>query len=57
MIAGDAGLEVARAAPKRPMQMNFGLWVALARAAPEGNCLGEHTQARLGDTAGGAPEA
>ena len=34
MIAGDAGLQVARPAPKRPMRMSFGLWMALARAAP-----------------------
>lgn len=34
MIAGDAGLQVARPAPKRAMRMSFGLWMALARAAP-----------------------
>ena len=34
MIAGDAGLQVARPAPKRAMRMSFGLRMALARAAP-----------------------
>lgn len=56
MLAGDAGLQVARAAPKRPMQMSFGLWMALARATPVGNGLDEDAQARLGDTAGDAIE-
>ncbi len=56
MIASGAGLEVARAAPRRPMQMSFGLWMALARATPVGNGLDEDAQAWLGDTAGDAPE-
>jgi len=38
MLAHDGGdLEVARAAPKRAMQMPFQLWMALARAVPEAN--------------------
>lgn len=56
MIAGDGGLAVARPAPKRPMHMSFGLWMALARAAPMDARLDEDAQARLGDTAGHAPE-
>jgi hypothetical protein len=51
MIAGAAGLEVARPAPRRPVQMSFGLWMALARATPLGNGLDEDAQAWLGDTA------
>ncbi len=34
MVAGDDGLDVARPAPKRAMQVPFGLWMALARATP-----------------------
>ena len=34
MFAGDSGLEVARPAPKRPVQVPFGLWMALAKATP-----------------------
>ena len=56
MISSDAGLEVARAAPRRPVQMSFGLWMALARATPVGNGRGEDAQAWLGDTAGDATE-
>jgi hypothetical protein len=56
MIASEAGLEVARAAPRRPMQMSFGLWMVLARATPCSNGLDEDAQAWLGDTAGDAPE-
>ena len=55
MIAGDGGLDVARPAPKRPMQMSFGLWMALARAAPMDSRPDEDVQAWLGDTAGDAP--
>jgi hypothetical protein len=32
LVAQGTGLEVARPAPRRPMQMGFGLWMALARA-------------------------
>jgi hypothetical protein len=54
MLAGDAALEVARAAPKRPMQMSFGLWMALARATPEDNAQDQDAQAWLG---GSDPDA
>jgi len=56
MVAGDGGLQVARVALKRPLQMSFGLWMALARATPVGNGLDEDAQAWLGDTAADAPE-
>lgn len=51
MIAGDSGLQVARVALKRPLQMSFGLWMALARAAPVACDLDEDAQAWLGDSA------
>ena len=54
MVAGDGGLQVARAALKRPLQMSFGLWMALARAAPAAHGLDDDAQAWLGDTAGDA---
>jgi len=56
MIASHAGLAVARAAPRRPVQMSFGVWMALARATPVDNGLDEDAQAWLGDTAADAPE-
>jgi hypothetical protein len=56
LIASDAGLEVARAAPRRPLQMNFGLWMALARATPVSNGPDEDAQGWLGDTAADASE-
>jgi hypothetical protein len=34
LFAGDAGLVVARPAPKRPTRIGFALWMALARATP-----------------------
>ena len=34
IVATEAALEVARPAPRRAMQMPFGLWMALARATP-----------------------
>jgi hypothetical protein len=57
MLAGDAGLDVARPAPKRPMQMSFGLWMALARATPVDNALHQDAQAWLGGTDPDAAEA
>ncbi len=36
MLADDDGLEVARAAPRRAMRLPFAVWMALARAQPEG---------------------
>jgi hypothetical protein len=59
MIAGAAGLDVSRPAPKRPMQMSFALWMALARAAPVDNQADEDAQPWLGDTSDaglGAPD-
>jgi hypothetical protein len=50
MLASDAGLEVARSAPKRAMTLPFGLWMALARAAPLEGWRSEDPQAALGDT-------
>jgi len=34
LVAGSAGLAVARAAPRRPTRIGFALWMALARATP-----------------------
>ena len=34
LVATDEGLEVARPAPRRAMQVPFGLWMSLARATP-----------------------
>ena len=57
LVASEAGLEVARPAPKRPMQMSFGLWMALARATPVDNGIDQDAQAWLGGTDPGADEA
>lgn len=57
MLAGAEGLEVARAAPKRPMRMSFGLWMALARARPVDNEDGDEAQRWLGDPQADAPGA
>jgi hypothetical protein len=35
MLAGDGGLEVARAAPRQAMRLPFAVWMALARATAE----------------------
>ncbi len=50
LVASDAGLEVARPAPKRAMQVPFGLWMALARATPLEGWRLEDAQGHLGDT-------
>ena len=50
LVAGSGGLEVARPAPRRPMQMPFQLWIALARATPLAGWRLEDEQACLGDT-------
>jgi hypothetical protein len=50
MLAVDSGLDVARPAPKRPMQMSFGLWMALARGTPMDNEQDQDAQAWLGGT-------
>lgn len=51
MIAGPATLDVARPAPKRAMRMSFGLWMALARAAPIGPAFDDDVQGWLGEPA------
>ena len=56
LIASETALEVARPAPKRAMQMPFGLWMALARATPLEGWRLEDAQAHLGDTRGSPPE-
>lgn len=49
LIATETGLEVARSAPKRPMEVPFGLWMVLAKSTPvEGWRRGEE-QGFLGD--------
>jgi hypothetical protein len=53
LIAVDTGagtaLEVARAAPRRSMQMPFGLWMALARATPLDGWTLQDSQGHLGE--------
>lgn len=49
IVATETALEVARPAPKRAMQMPFGSWMALARAAPVDGWRLDDAQARLGD--------
>ena len=53
----EGTLDVARPAPKRAMQMPFGLWMALARATPLEGWRLEDAQGQLGDTAGFPPES
>jgi hypothetical protein len=50
LVAGADGLVVARPAPRRPMQMPFQLWMALARATPLPGWRLEDEQGCLGDT-------
>jgi hypothetical protein len=49
MLAADGGdaLEIARPAPRRPLKLPFGVWMALARAAPERT--DDEAQAWLGE--------
>ena len=49
LLATPDGLEVARPAPQRAMQMPFGLWMALARATPMEGWRSEDEQALLLD--------
>ena len=56
LVATDTTLDVARPAPKRAIQMPFGLWMALARATPLEGWRLEDAQAHLGDTRGSPPE-
>jgi hypothetical protein len=57
LVASDTALEVARAAPKRALQMPFGVWMALARATPLEGWRLDDAQAQLGDTQGCSPDA
>ena len=57
LVASDTELDVARPAPKRAMQMPFGVWMALARATPLEGWRLDDAQAQLGDTQGSAPDA
>jgi hypothetical protein len=58
MLAGEAGLDVARPAPQRAVQMSFGLWMALARATPVDNGQVQDAQGWLGgNSAAVAPDA
>ncbi|HUP09646.1 MAG TPA: hypothetical protein VMU47_20985 [Caldimonas sp.] len=50
LVAGDAGFEVARPAPKRSLRVPFGVWMALARATPVPGWRFEDEQGWLGDT-------
>ena len=57
MLADEAGLSVARPAPRRAMRLPLAVWMALARAAPEPVCE-ENEQAPLPDAAPGpTPDA
>ncbi|MBK6469683.1 MAG: hypothetical protein IPF94_02820 [Betaproteobacteria bacterium] len=50
IFAGAHGLDVARAAPRRPLRLPLAVWMALARAAPERRDDDE-PQEMLGDSA------
>ena len=53
LVAHDAGLEVARPAPRRACRLAFGTWMALARATPLEGWRAEEAQGLLGDPEGG----
>ena len=53
LVADDARIVVARAAPKRPARMSFPLWMALARATPVDGWRFDEAQATLGDPSPG----
>ena len=44
LVATEEGLDVARPAPRRAMQVPFGLWMSLARATPMEGWRSEDTQ-------------
>jgi hypothetical protein len=52
LVATETALDVARAAPKRPMTMPFGLWMALARATPLEGWRLDEAQGLLGEPEG-----
>lgn len=47
LLASEGALDVARPAPKRPMTMPFGLWMALARSTPVDGWRHDEAQALL----------
>lgn len=50
LVSNEAGLEVARAAPRRAARMTLAIWMALARATPlDGWRFEEEAQTHLGD--------
>lgn len=49
MVARGERLEVARAAPRRPVTMSLGVWMALAKATPEPGGLGDDDQGWLAE--------
>lgn len=57
LVASETALDVARPAPKRALQMPFGVWMALARATPLEGWRLDDAQAQLGDTQGCSPDA
>ncbi|MES2098653.1 MAG: hypothetical protein V4569_02440 [Pseudomonadota bacterium] len=57
LVATAGALDVARPAPRRAMQMPFGLWMALARSTPLEGWRLDDAQAQLGDTSGFPPES
>ncbi len=57
LIASERGLEVARPAPKRPTQIGFALWMALARATPVDGWRLDDAQMPLGARDNGDDDA
>ena len=57
LVAGERGLEVARPAPKRPTQIGFALWMALARATPVDGWRLDDAQMPLGARDNGDDDA
>ena len=57
LVATETALDVARPAPKRALQMPFGVWMALARATPLEGWRLDDAQGQLGDTQASAPDA
>jgi len=51
LVASERGLDVARAAPKRPTRIGFALWMALARATPVEGWRLDDAQLPLGGAA------
>jgi hypothetical protein len=49
LVAEEERLVVARAAPKRPLEMGFAMWMALARATPVEGWRLDDAQGALGD--------